>query len=382
MWRRLATDHVLMLAPRRVGSTSLLFKLRDDAPGHGFYAAYLSVADATSELDFVKKLCDALAKVPEAQPAFKRLEAGPLKRLLRHTRRIEAGPVSLEFDDTADGAGKDWTLLAEELAEALERLGNRWLLLVDELPVFISNMLSASVGTNKGVERARDFLHWFRKLRNPSHIETQLRWVLAGSIGLDALVARLNLGETLYDLRPVPLGAYARPVARSFLQELAESYRLDLSSETAECILDRAGWLIPYHLQVVFSQLLDRSLDSGEPPSPAMVDAACGDLMAPAFRHYFDYWRQRLRRELPSPLDAQALEVLAVAAFLPDGAAEPTLREAYEGVPTEVQPSRDELRVLLDMLVTDGYLECCDDRPRLYRFRSSLLREFWLRRVA
>lgn len=36
LWQHLATDHVLLLAPRRVGKTSLMLKLADDAAAKGF----------------------------------------------------------------------------------------------------------------------------------------------------------------------------------------------------------------------------------------------------------------------------------------------------------------------------------------------------------
>lgn len=54
MWNRLETDNVLLLAPRRVGKTSLMWRLRDTAELHGFRASYCSVAGERDELGFVK----------------------------------------------------------------------------------------------------------------------------------------------------------------------------------------------------------------------------------------------------------------------------------------------------------------------------------------
>ena len=49
LWERIDTDNVLLLAPRRVGKTSLMFRLRDGAEREGFHATYVSVADVTTE---------------------------------------------------------------------------------------------------------------------------------------------------------------------------------------------------------------------------------------------------------------------------------------------------------------------------------------------
>ncbi|MCA9513852.1 MAG: hypothetical protein KC635_02815, partial [Myxococcales bacterium] len=196
LWQRLATDHVLLLAPRRVGKTSLLYRLADDAPQHELRAVYLTVAHAQREVEFVKALVDALGSHKDGEGAVKRVSKGPLKRLLRRTRRIDAGPLSFEFDTSAPDAEQHWTTMAEELATAMERLGHAWLVLVDELPIFVMTLLRQDP---TGL-RARGFLNWFRDLRNPAGRAPRIRWVVAGSIGLDAVVARHNVGDTINDL--------------------------------------------------------------------------------------------------------------------------------------------------------------------------------------
>ena len=59
IWEYLRGDDLLLLAPRRVGKTSLMFRLRDTASDHGVEAAYLSVAGASDEVGFVRKLFEA-----------------------------------------------------------------------------------------------------------------------------------------------------------------------------------------------------------------------------------------------------------------------------------------------------------------------------------
>jgi len=55
-WDLLKTSNLLLLAPRRVGKSSLLNRMKEDGPAKGYNTLYLSVPDAEDELDFIKRL--------------------------------------------------------------------------------------------------------------------------------------------------------------------------------------------------------------------------------------------------------------------------------------------------------------------------------------
>ncbi len=378
LWQHLRQSHVLLLAPRRVGKTSLLMRLADEAPAHGHHAVYVSVADARSEDDVTRKLIVALAAHPASDPIWRRLQKGPYKRFFSRLKaKVAAGPLSLEL---AADEGR-WETLAEVTAEAIERLGEPWLVLVDELPIFILTLIRADTQAQAAdtLPRTRNFLNWFRQLRSaPTHSEAPLRWVVAGSIGLDAVVARARLGDTINDLRVFPLGPFAPATADAFLAALGDSYGLALDPPTRERLMQRAGWLIPFYLQILFARLHDLAAEHGLAPSPALVDRVVAELLTPAYRAYFDYWRQRLTEELGRPDDQRALALLAGVAAAPAG----LTRRALDHLLSEHLPepaARDEsLRFLLEVLENDGYLAREDDR---FRFRSELLREYWVERV-
>lgn len=390
LWRHLETSHVLLLAPRRVGKTSLLYRLMDTAKDHGRRAVYVSVADARTEDDVVRKLIAALAGHPDSPKIWKRLEKGPFKRFIaRLLPTVTAGPISVELDKTAPEVGAEgWQRLAEAVAEAIAAVGEPWVILVDELPIFVLNLLRQDGGPDGPVARTRHFLNWFRHLRNPTQPPGQLRpdggaalrWVVAGSIGLDAVVARARLGDTINDLALLPLGPFSPAVADDFLEALATSYGLALTAETRLRLAERAGWLIPFYLQVLFSRLHDLVAETGLTPSPALVDRVVDELLTPAYRAYFDYWRQRLTEELGRPDDQRALALLACVAERGEAdrvALDHTLSE-HIPEPTERQRT---LTFLLEVLENDGYLTNEAGPPRTWRFRSALLREYWLRRV-
>lgn len=391
LWRHLETSHVLLLAPRRVGKTSLLYRLMETAKDHGRRAVYVSVADARTEDDVVRKLIAALAGHPDSPKIWKRLEKGPFKRFIaRLLPTVTAGPISVELDKTNPEVGADgWPRLAEAVAEAIAAVGEPWVILVDELPIFVLNLLRQDGGPDGPVARTRHFLNWFRHLRNPTSLPgpanradagAALRWVVAGSIGLDAVVARARLGDTINDLALLPLGPFSPSVADDFLEALATSYGLSLTAETRLRLAERAGWLIPFYLQVLFSRLHDLVAETGLTPSPALVDRVVDELLTPTYRAYFDYWRQRLTEELGRPDDQRALALLACVAER--GVAD---RVALDHTLSEHIPEPNErqrtLTFLLEVLENDGYLTSETGNPRTWRFRSALLREYWLRRV-
>lgn len=78
MWQRLETDNILLLAPRRVGKTSLLYKLEASAAQHGYRPVFVSVASHEHELAFLQALLEAVAM----STRFRRKVAGRARKLL------------------------------------------------------------------------------------------------------------------------------------------------------------------------------------------------------------------------------------------------------------------------------------------------------------
>lgn len=240
------------------------------------------------------------------------------------------------------------------------------------MPVFLLKLL----GQDDGRERVRGFLYWLRNLRQDHH--GRIRWVLAGSIGLDTVAARLGLSDTVNDLVPTPLGAFDPATADCFLQSLAESYAIELTKPLRTRLIEQLGWPVPYYLQVAFSKLYDLC-DTVAKPSPALVDQVFVELLGPSHKGYFDYWRQRLGEELGTPDDGHAVHLLNHCCRDPRGAARDTLTQALRERVQDPDGCEERLRYLLDILESDGYL--FQDEGR-YRFRLELLRRYWLARVA
>jgi hypothetical protein len=245
--------------------------------------------------------------------------------------------------------------------------------LLDELPVFIVRLIDQP----DGLGRARRLLEWLRDARQgPAVGPDRLRWLMAGSIGLDAVTQRLSLGATINDLLVERLGAFSEAEARALLDALAAGEGIAMLPAAVDRLLERVGWLIPFHLQLVVHHMLDARRVGVAPVGPAEVDAAIDALERPSANAYFDTWTQRLTEELGSPADHQARALLGACARDPNGASIQVLDAALQ--PTVPAVDQRELRAwLLRVLENDGYIVEVTGR---WRFRSPLLRAWWLRR--
>lgn len=379
LWRKLETDHVLLLAPRRVGKTSLMYKLMAEAPQRpDTYAIYLSVPDIDTELEFVERLYRAVLESPQASSRLGRVwDALKSSSIGKFFNRIESVGIPELFEvGWREAKPEDWETLGRELINALRKLEGRWLILVDELPVFVLNLIKQ----DPTAARARTFLYWLRQMRQmPPPEGERLRFLLAGSIGLDTVASRYRMGDTINDLTIKTLGAFSPETADRFLAVLGNDYGLNLSPEVRQRICERAEWLIPYYLQLFFGGLLEICSDERAVPSVAMVDEVFEVLLSHGRRSYFDYWHQRLTEELGTPQDEWASALLNTCSRDATGVTRQTFAATLSRYISDTNQRDETLNWLIDVLIGDGYLVETEGR---YRFRSSLLREFWHRRFA
>jgi hypothetical protein len=363
-------EHVLLLAPRRVGKTSLLHRLattlNEEADGGAVYA---SVQGAVDELDFLRSIHTTAARHSRAQELLSSKHR--FKKLLGRVSEIDLAGFAVKLESTSR---EHWQDRARELTQALASLPGHWFLLVDELPVFIARLLRDDPSTH----RARVFLEWFRSVRQKSPgVEVSLHWILAGSIGLDVIAHRHGLTDTVNDLTPMRLGAFSTSSAREFLASLSSGERVPLGAEVIVKMVDRIGWPIPYHLQVLFAEIHRRYRATGVAIQEGDVEDAFACLLQQ--HSYFDSWHERLADELGEPSAGYARTLLSACAADPTGCSRAILDAHIERSIPDSHARSNELRFLLDNLQHDGYLHERDGR---YAFRSELLREFWKRRYA
>lgn len=357
LWRLLPSNHILLLAPRRVGKTSLMYRLREMAGAHGMRAAYRSVAGVSDELGFVSALYAAALELDGT--LLSRLVARPEWAKLRALlpSEVEFAGLAVAF---GPGAAGSWRDLGEALLSTLSRDdGARVLLLIDELPLFVSSLVRKDE-----VERARAFLEWFRDLRQRMD---HVRWLLAGSVGLDSIAEEWRLTASINDLTPYRLNEFDPAETDAFLESRTRRAGYELTPQARAVLLRSVGWPIPFFL-AHFIVAIDGVRDATTPVDEDAVRLAFQHLTAVQNRAVYSHWNERLDEQLPAAQASLARQILSVIANDPEGAREDTLDAANAAS-----------RRMLNMLLADGYIVQRDDDR--WVFRSPLLRVYWQRFV-
>lgn len=363
-------QHLLLLAPRRVGKTSLLHKLATvTREERGWHAIYCSVEEAADEVGFLRSLVEALETDPASKAALKRLRKGRIGKLIQGIDKVKVWQIELSRNRTEADPLDD---ALREMHAALAELPDHWFLLLDELPLFVLRLIQVDATG----ARARRFLQWFRRLRQ-HEVDSilSLHWVLAGSIGLDAVAERHALSDTINDLHVVRLGPFSPPIAQAFLRALGAQYKIALPEEVTHAVTERVGWLIPHHIQALFSELRTIHRETGRTLVREDVETAFSRMLDVSL--HFDFWYQRLDKELGTERATRARTLLVTCARDPQGASVTTLGQRIGREIQNIEERERELRWLLRLLVSDGYLREEGERRV---FRSHLLREYWVRR--
>jgi len=357
VWDLLETSNLILLAPRRVGKSSLLNRLKEDGLDRGYNTLYLSVPDAEDELDFMKRLIRALSEADSAPGSW----LASLKNKLPHDLELTFKLSLVELK----AKNFDWRKPAEELETILRSAEARTILLIDELPLLIGSIVKQDASGS----RAERFLLWLKRLRE----QFEPRWFFAGSIGLDSVARKLNLSGTIHDLQPIELGAFTEEKARGYLIGRGEYHACRLDEETITAIFSAVEWLIPFHLNLVFEELRAVAGEKKRAASPALVEEALQRLMRNG-RTHFDHWDERLEKIMDARMPRYCELMLGITSGQKDGVKVETLELRLR---REIADNRERAAVLrqaLDLLISDAYLVRSLD---VVRFRSALVRRYW-----
>jgi hypothetical protein len=210
LWRYLEADHIRFPGVRRLGKTSILKRLEEDAAEHGLMAKWLDVSGIDSAQGMVTLLDQAFPE--KSISRFVSDRKREVSQWLSIVRKFEVGVKGVCFE-FGGGAAMEWQTAAEKL---YERLHNRPLLiLLDEFPVMLEKLVQ------KDRQEVEQLLAWLRRWRQSHGI---CRFVFTGSIGLQSLLERHGLGETMNDCHSYLLGPYKVSEARGLWRYFAPMY--------------------------------------------------------------------------------------------------------------------------------------------------------------
>ncbi|MBI4389105.1 MAG: hypothetical protein HY580_02910, partial [Nitrospinae bacterium] len=133
LWECLKKNNILIVGPRRMGKTSVMYRLMDH-PCDGHLPVYLNVESVSTPFEFVIQLILALR---EGQPDyfFERLGNvwGLYKNLLRNARNADFLDLRDALRDELNWEER-WQDQAGQLINGIRMVNQPVLLLIDELP--------------------------------------------------------------------------------------------------------------------------------------------------------------------------------------------------------------------------------------------------------
>ena len=363
--------HVLIVAPRRVGKTSLIREtFRRLGENRAHYLIFLDVQNCTTPEDVMVAVSMGASRHRTLAKKVTDVFSTFLKQISETVESIGA-PDLLEIK-LRQGIKGDWQFKGRRLLSNLAEADRPIVICMDELPIMVSRLL------RKSPEEAEIFLSWLRQIMG--EFQEKICFIVSGSIGLEPILKRYGLSHTIGHLQPLHIEPWGGQTAGECLDLLARTAGIDWPEELSARIADLLGVCIPHHVQMFFGYLYqDLFKEDRRNPSIEDIERVYQRSMLSTRGHaeLADY-EERLLRVLDNEKIPLALDLLSEAAI--NG----ILKSAMCDVLFDRSGLKDKgpvLREVLDVLEHDGYLvrhETMDG----WRFSSNLIRDWWKKRFS
>jgi len=365
VWRRLNKGgHLLILAPRRVGKTSLLRHLEHN-PKEEYVFLYSIVQSCSTEHEYYKAIIENLFKSDFTNKINTLKNWGQdkidaIKASIKDVSFCEAG---MTFND------KDRKLNHHDLKAVLNqiKIDKKLILVVDEFPDVLEK-----INAEHNHAAAESFLSGCRELWQDPELDKKVQFIFTGSIGLDTLVNKLNLSDLINALNTISVEPLKNDKAIEFIDFITSESEEDiqLTAETKQYLLNKVGWLMPYYIELLWVSLEDLCCDEEiTTPTNAHIDQAYLELFSQNNRSYFIHWVERLNR-----LHATERKFALLLLQKISEQNELSVQEIYN-IQQDNQFKEINCSYVRDCLEHDGYMFF--NSQQKYQFTSPLLKDWW-----
>jgi len=365
--------NVLLIAPRRIGKTSLMREAARRLEGR-FICLQVDLQKAHSPADAIVQLSIATKPYLSLWGKTTALFGEVINRVAGRIESLKIDELVLTLRSGITAG--DWQVKGDRLFDVLAESEKPVIVFFDEVPILVNRLLQGSEYkvTNESRQAADAFMSWLRE--NTIRHQGEVRIVVTGSIGLEPILRFAGLNATLNTFTPFSLDAWSPEVAIDLLCELGKEYGLTLDADSAKRMVDRLGYCIPHHVQVYFDNLYRTcKLKGVEQVSPTLVDEVYESRMLSIQGHAeLSHLEERLKMVLGPELYPFALELLTEVATT--GALTAQAADIISsGYCFEGRANRDVLREILGILEHDGYI--ARDNLGDYKPVSRLVNDWW-----
>ncbi|MEP0755157.1 hypothetical protein NDA03_23355 [Trichocoleus sp. Lan] len=358
LWRSLERQSLVLSAERRMGKTSILKKMRAEAPADKL-PVYRDLEKVRSPLEFAQTIFEDV----EGYLSRSQQTAAKARQLLKNLAGIEIGSV-VKFPDNV---AQQWkTLLSKTIEDLVEHQDSTVIFFWDEMPLMLDN-----IKKREGESAAMEILDTLRSLRQT---HSELRMVYTGSIGLHNVLTYLKragyANRPTNDMKTVdvpPLSpADAQELARRLLE--GESIDTDDLQGTAQAIATAVDG-IPYFIH----HIVDHLVQEDDTVNVAMVDEVVNSYLIDAQDPWdLRYYRERIDTYYANDEKQLVLNLLDILAVtnqpLP-------FDELFNRLQSQLSNAdRERARDVLTLIQQDRYISL---QPEGYYFRFPLIQRWW-----
>jgi uncharacterized protein len=360
IYRRLAGgSHLFMAAPRRVGKTSIMYYLRDQ-PRAGYAFIYVPTESVDGSELYFKRLFEALLNSEAIGSKVKKSAKakGLLENITKRIKSISVFGVEMALENPSPEKYADLFL---ELMKKLDYSEIKIVMMIDEFPSTVENIHQKS--------KAADAVH-FLKLNRTMRQESAggIQFIYTGSIGLPAIVNRLDTPESINDLNQVEIPPLDTEEGKRIAVQLLDSANVTYNEEAIDYLLEKINWLMPFFIQLSVQELIDLYDQNQTTISKKIIDVAFDRICNRRNNIHFDSYYNRLEDTFSREDYELALLILNLVAQKDEISKEDLLKE------TETTRQKRNIHSVLESLVYDGYINL---QANNYRFNSPILQLWW-----
>jgi len=356
-----SSSHILISAPRRVGKTSIMYKILDE-PKANFIPLYIDTESADSENEFWQKLFHALYN----EEFTNKLQSFS-KTLFERIKNIKIEKITLSGVVFGDGETLDYKEAFRRLIKDLDN-DKKIIIMIDEFAQTIENIIKYEDEKN-----ALSLLKTHRELRQDSKISSKVTFIYAGSIGLESVVAKISATKHINDLNSIKVAPLEINDAIKFVNKLCTQNEIKIEENEIQYLLEQIEWLIPFYIQLILQEI--KKLYRREPVvTNEVINQAIDNALE--HRNHFENWQSKLKEAFDKDTYLFAKDVLNKISE----------KQTYKysniiNLSVKYKLEEDIAREVIHSLIYDGYINN-NDEAKIYRFNSPILRLWWYKNVA
>ena len=356
LWKTIETDSLLLTSPRRYGKTSVVNYMKDN-PESGWSVTYLDMEGFADPYEFINELLRHvdLTLLQKIKNLFHSAR-NTIKRFQILTM------IEIELLESNDG----WKQKGTEIFHELKKYKPKSIIIIDELPTYLLKMQEKYQDNGATVST---FLHWLRGIRQ----EHQIRFIVCGSIGINSIVDKYGLENSVNDLSRLSLPHFDNETAKEMITILLDKYKINHTDDLIKEIMVQIGVQVPFFIQLMLKEILNRT-NSGEKKLTREIicNSYTTGLLGIEGKKDFEWYFKRLKTEFWGKDYQIAYEILKRLTQV-SSATETELEEIYNRV--KQKENKPEFRKIIDILETGFYIT---KNGNSITFHNKVLRDLWI----